>query len=90
MRFGIQFGLYPASTNPVEKLKNVTERAGLAARCNFEALFHGPHYLNGPDTAAFQSLPMAEKELLYRVPAEISRRSFREISRHVGRLLPEA
>ncbi len=58
MRFGIQFGLYPATTNPTEELENICQRARLAAKSNFEALFHGQHYLNGPDTAAFQSLAM--------------------------------
>ena len=58
MRFGIQFGSYPASTDPTEELEHISQRARLAAKCNFEALFHAQHYLNGPDTASFQSLPM--------------------------------
>jgi alkanesulfonate monooxygenase SsuD/methylene tetrahydromethanopterin reductase-like flavin-dependent oxidoreductase (luciferase family) len=58
MRFGVQFGVYAAGRDPAEELKDITERARLAARCNFEALFYGQHYLNGPGSAAFQSLPM--------------------------------
>ena len=58
MRFGIQFGPHSASTDPTEELEHISQRARLAAKCNFDALFYGQHYLNGPDTAALQSLPM--------------------------------
>ena len=58
MRFGIQLASYPAETDPSEELQRILERARLAAKCNFEALFVSQHYLTGPDTAAFQSLPL--------------------------------
>jgi len=58
MRFGIQLASYSADTDPAEELERIVERARLAAKCNFEALFVSQHYLTGPDTAAFQSLPL--------------------------------
>lgn len=53
MKFGIQLASYPADTDPTEELEHISERARLAAKCNFEALFVSQHYLTGPDTAAF-------------------------------------
>jgi alkanesulfonate monooxygenase SsuD/methylene tetrahydromethanopterin reductase-like flavin-dependent oxidoreductase (luciferase family) len=58
MRFGIQFGSYPANHNPVEEFGHISRRAQLAYKNNFEALFHPQHYLTGPDAASFQSLPL--------------------------------
>jgi alkanesulfonate monooxygenase SsuD/methylene tetrahydromethanopterin reductase-like flavin-dependent oxidoreductase (luciferase family) len=49
---------YSADTDPTEELEHISERARLAAKCNFEALFVSQHYLTGPDTAAFQSLSL--------------------------------
>ncbi|HWP57887.1 MAG TPA: LLM class flavin-dependent oxidoreductase [Candidatus Acidoferrales bacterium] len=58
MRFGIEFGSYPAEVAPAEALRQVTERARAAYTSNFEALFVAQHYLTGPDAAIFQSLPL--------------------------------
>ena len=58
MKFGIQLASYPADTDPTEELERISQRARLAAKYNFEALFVSQHYLTGPDTAAFQSLPL--------------------------------
>ena len=58
MRFGIEFGSYPADTDPAEVVQQISERAQAAYKNNFEALFVAQHYLTGPDAAIFQSLPL--------------------------------
>ena len=58
MRFGIEFGSYPADIDPAEACKQISERAQVAYKNNFEALFVAQHYLTGPDAAIFQSLPL--------------------------------
>lgn len=58
MRFGLEFGSYPADVNPAEACRQITERAEIAYRNNFEALFVAQHYVTGPDAAILQSIPL--------------------------------
>ncbi|MPZ76593.1 MAG: LLM class flavin-dependent oxidoreductase [Deltaproteobacteria bacterium] len=58
MRFGIEFGSYPADVNPAEACQQVSQRAQLAYKSNFEALFVAQHYVTGPDAAILQSIPL--------------------------------
>ncbi len=58
MRFGIEFGSYPADMDPVEVCQQVSHRAQIAHQNNFEALFVAHHYATGPDAAILQSLPL--------------------------------
>jgi alkanesulfonate monooxygenase SsuD/methylene tetrahydromethanopterin reductase-like flavin-dependent oxidoreductase (luciferase family) len=58
MRFGIEFGSYPADLPPVEVCQQVSERAQVAYKNNFEGLFVAQHYLTGPDAAILQSIPL--------------------------------
>ena len=58
MRFGIEFGSYPTELDRVEVCRDVSRRAQVAYKNNFEALFVGQHYATGPDTAILQSLPL--------------------------------
>ncbi len=58
MRFGIEFGSYPSELDRVEVCRVVAQRAQVAYKNNFEALFVGQHYATGPDTAISQSLPL--------------------------------
>ncbi len=58
MRFGIGFGSYPTELDCVEVCRNVSRRAQVAYKNNFEALFVGQHYATGPDAAILQSLPL--------------------------------
>ena len=57
MRFGLEFGSYPAELDPVEVREQVTRRAQAAYRNHFQALFVAQHYLTGPDAAILQSIP---------------------------------
>lgn len=57
MRFGIEFGSYPADLDPAEVCRQVTERARVAHQNHFEGLFSAQHYLTGPDAAILQSIP---------------------------------
>jgi len=58
MRFGIEFGSYPADLDPAEICEQVSLRAQVAYKNNFEALFVAQHYLTGPDAAILQSIPL--------------------------------
>jgi alkanesulfonate monooxygenase SsuD/methylene tetrahydromethanopterin reductase-like flavin-dependent oxidoreductase (luciferase family) len=58
MRFGIEFGSYPADEDPAEACRQILQRAQLAYKTNFEALFVAQHYVTGPDSAILQSLPL--------------------------------
>ena len=58
MRFGIEFGSYPADLDPAEVCEQVSQRAQVAYKNNFEALFVAQHYLTGPDAAILQSIPL--------------------------------
>ena len=58
MRFGIEFGSYPTELDRVEVCQEVSRRAQVAYRNNFEALFVAQHYATGPDAAILQSLPL--------------------------------
>jgi alkanesulfonate monooxygenase SsuD/methylene tetrahydromethanopterin reductase-like flavin-dependent oxidoreductase (luciferase family) len=58
MRFGIEFGSYPSDLAPVEVCQQVTQRAQVAYKNNFEALFVAQHFLTGPDAAILQSIPL--------------------------------
>jgi alkanesulfonate monooxygenase SsuD/methylene tetrahydromethanopterin reductase-like flavin-dependent oxidoreductase (luciferase family) len=58
MRFGIEFGSYPADSDRVEVCRQFSERAETAHKTNFEALFVAQHYVTGPDAAILQSLPL--------------------------------
>jgi alkanesulfonate monooxygenase SsuD/methylene tetrahydromethanopterin reductase-like flavin-dependent oxidoreductase (luciferase family) len=58
VRFGIEFGSYPSDLDPVEVCRQVSERAEVAYKNNFEALFVAHHYLAGPDAAILQSIPL--------------------------------
>ena len=58
MRFGIEFGSYPTALDPVEVCREVSRRAQVAYKNNFEALFVAQHYATGPDSAILQSLPL--------------------------------
>jgi len=58
MRFGIEFGSYPSDLAPVDVCQQITERAQVAYKNNFEALFVAQHFLTGPDAAILQSIPL--------------------------------
>jgi alkanesulfonate monooxygenase SsuD/methylene tetrahydromethanopterin reductase-like flavin-dependent oxidoreductase (luciferase family) len=58
VRFGIEFGSYPTELDRVEVCQEVSRRAQVAYRNNFEALFVAQHYATGPDAAILQSLPL--------------------------------
>ena len=58
MRFGIEFGSYPSDLDPVEVCQQVSQRAQVAYKNNFEALFTAQHFLAGPDAAILQSIPL--------------------------------
>jgi alkanesulfonate monooxygenase SsuD/methylene tetrahydromethanopterin reductase-like flavin-dependent oxidoreductase (luciferase family) len=58
MRFGLEFGSYPADLDPGEVCEQVSLRARVAQRNNYEALFVAQHYLTGPDAAILQSIPL--------------------------------
>lgn len=58
MRFGIEFGSYPTELDGVEVCRDVSRRAQIAYKNNFEALFAAQHYSTGPDAAILQSLPL--------------------------------
>jgi len=58
MRFGLEFGSYPADVPPAEACRQITERAEIAYRNNFEALFVAQHYVTGPEAAILQSIPL--------------------------------
>ncbi|HEY7219664.1 MAG TPA: LLM class flavin-dependent oxidoreductase [Candidatus Binatia bacterium] len=58
MRFGIEFGSYPVELDPVEVCREITRRAQVAYKNNFESLFVAQHYATGPDSAILQSLPL--------------------------------
>jgi alkanesulfonate monooxygenase SsuD/methylene tetrahydromethanopterin reductase-like flavin-dependent oxidoreductase (luciferase family) len=58
VRFGIEFGSDPSDLDPVEVCRQVSERAEIAYKNNFEALFVAQHYLTGPDAAILQSIPL--------------------------------
>jgi alkanesulfonate monooxygenase SsuD/methylene tetrahydromethanopterin reductase-like flavin-dependent oxidoreductase (luciferase family) len=58
VRFGIEFGSYPSDIDPVEACQQVCERAEVAYKNNFEALFVAQHFLTGPDAAILQSIPL--------------------------------
>jgi len=58
MRFGIEFGSYPADMDPVEVCQQLSQYAQVAYKNNFEALFVAHHYATGPDAAILQSLPL--------------------------------
>ena len=58
MRFGIEFGSYPAELDRVEVCRDVSRRAQVAYKNNFDALFVAQHYATGPDSAILQSLPL--------------------------------
>jgi alkanesulfonate monooxygenase SsuD/methylene tetrahydromethanopterin reductase-like flavin-dependent oxidoreductase (luciferase family) len=58
MRFGIEFGSYPADLDPAEVCEQVSLRARAAHKNNYEGLFVAQHYLTGPDAAILQSIPL--------------------------------
>ena len=58
MRFGIEFGSYPADLDPAQVCDQVVQRAQAAYRNNFEAFFVAHHYVTGPDAAILQSIPL--------------------------------
>jgi alkanesulfonate monooxygenase SsuD/methylene tetrahydromethanopterin reductase-like flavin-dependent oxidoreductase (luciferase family) len=58
MRFGIEFGSYPADLDPADVCQQLSHRAQVAHKNNFEALFVAHHYATGPDAAILQSLPL--------------------------------
>src|SRR5688572_2752973 len=58
MRFGVEFGSYPADLDPAEVCEQVSLRARVAYQNNFEGLFVAQHYLTGPDAAILQSIPL--------------------------------
>lgn len=58
MRFGLEFGSYPSDVDPAVVCQQTTERALVAYKNNFEALFVAQHYLCGPDAAILQSIPL--------------------------------
>lgn len=58
MRFGIEFGSYPSDLDRRGVVRDFTERAQLAQRSNYEAIFVAHHYSTGPDAAILQSLPL--------------------------------
>lgn len=58
MRFGLEFGSYPADLDAAEVCQQVSRWAQVAYKNNFEALFVAHHYLNGPEAAILQSIPL--------------------------------
>ena len=58
MRFGIEFGSYPADVDPQEANEQVLLRAQAAHKNNYEGLFVAQHYLTGPEAAILQSIPL--------------------------------
>src|SRR4026209_686048 len=58
MRFGIEFGSYPADLDPAEVCQQVSQRAQAAYKNNFEGLFVAQHFLTGPDASILQSIPL--------------------------------
>ena len=58
MRFGLEFGSYPAELDTAEVCEQLSLRAQVAYKNNFEALFVAQHYLTGPDAAILQSIPL--------------------------------
>jgi alkanesulfonate monooxygenase SsuD/methylene tetrahydromethanopterin reductase-like flavin-dependent oxidoreductase (luciferase family) len=60
MRFGIEFGSYPADLLAAEIGKQFSERAQIAYQSGFEGLFVAQHYVTGPDAAILQSLPLLD------------------------------
>ncbi|HSC41846.1 MAG TPA: hypothetical protein VLH17_06135, partial [Candidatus Binatia bacterium] len=58
MRFGIEFGSYPADVDPQEACEQVLLRARAAHKNNYEGLFVAQHYLTGPEAAILQSIPL--------------------------------
>ena len=58
MRFGVEFGSYPAELDPAEVCEQVSLRAQVAYKNDFEALFVAQHYLTGPDAAILQSITL--------------------------------
>ncbi|MGH7875893.1 MAG: LLM class flavin-dependent oxidoreductase, partial [Candidatus Binatia bacterium] len=58
MRFGVEFGSYPADLDPAAVCEQVSLRAQTAYENNFEGLFVAQHYLTGPDAAILQSIPL--------------------------------
>lgn len=58
MRFGVEFGSYPADLDPAEVCEQVSLRARVARENNFEGLFVAQHYLTGPEAAILQSIPL--------------------------------
>jgi len=51
MRFGIEFGSYPADLDPAQVCQQYLQRAQAAYKGNFEGLFVAQHYVTGPDAA---------------------------------------
>jgi hypothetical protein len=49
MRFGIEFGSYPADLDSAGVCRQISQKAQVAYKCNFEALFVAQHYVTGPD-----------------------------------------
>lgn len=58
MRFGLEFGSYPADVDPQEACDQIVTRSRAAHKNNYEALFVAQHYLTGPDAAILQSIPL--------------------------------
>ena len=58
MRFGIEFGSYPADIDAAKMCQQVSLRAHIAYKNNFECLFVAHHYVTGPDAAILQSIPL--------------------------------
>src|ERR1051325_5225977 len=58
MRFGIEFGSYPADLDRAEVCRQFLQRAEMARATGFEGLFVAQHYVTGPDAAILQSLPL--------------------------------
>jgi alkanesulfonate monooxygenase SsuD/methylene tetrahydromethanopterin reductase-like flavin-dependent oxidoreductase (luciferase family) len=58
MKFGIEFGSYPADLDPVDVCQQISQRAQVAYKNNFDALFVAQHFLTGPDAAILQSIPL--------------------------------
>ncbi|HXG50004.1 MAG TPA: LLM class flavin-dependent oxidoreductase [candidate division Zixibacteria bacterium] len=58
MRFGIEFGSYPADLPPAEACRQISERAEAAYKNNYDGLFVAQHYVTGPDSAILQSIPL--------------------------------
>ena len=51
MRFGLEFGSYPAELDTAEVCEQLSLRAQVAYKNDFEALFVAQHYLTGRMTA---------------------------------------